>query len=122
MKPLSPEEASAVRTLSKTVFGQSERLAVMLAIARDPDGIFRLTDVFQAVGVPNPSAVQGPLNALVAGGFITKVEGRADERARWYRRQQSSMWDLAEEMARSVYKADDQPEGPARRSDKRRQQ
>lgn len=92
----------ASRRLSKIVFGQELRLAVMLFIARHRDGLFCYSDVAEGVEVRSASSVQEPLRALVDAGLIVRQEGLPGDRHRWYQRIESACWVLAEELASKV--------------------
>lgn len=92
-----------MRRLSKTVFGQELRLAVMLFVARHPDGLFCLSEVADGIDVRSASSVQDPLRALLESGLIAGQEGLPGDRHRWYRRLDSSAWSFAEELAAMIH-------------------
>ncbi|WP_445256332.1 hypothetical protein [Nocardioides aurantiacus] len=94
----SVQVSDAARRLSKTVFGQELRLAVMLYIGRHPDGLFCYSDVAEGVEVRSASSVQEPLKALLDAGLIVRQDSLPGDRHRWYRRLESSGWAFAEEL------------------------
>jgi hypothetical protein len=91
-----------MRRLSKLVFGQELRIAVMLYVGRHPDGLFCLSDLAEGIDVRSASSVQDPLRALVESGLIAHQDGLPGDRHRWYRRLDSSAWSFAEELASQV--------------------
>lgn len=91
-----------MRHLSKVVFGQELRLAVMLFVARHPDGLFCFSELAEGVDVRSASSVQDPLRALLEAGLIADQDGLPGDRHRWYRRVDSSAWTFAEELAETV--------------------
>ncbi len=91
-----------MRRLSKIVFGQELRLAVMLFVARHPDGLFCYSDLAAGIQVRSASSVQDPLKALMDSGLIVRQEGLPGDRHRWYRRIDSACWAFAEELAATV--------------------
>jgi hypothetical protein len=91
-----------MRRLSKTVFGQELRLAVMLFIARHPDGLFCYSDLADGISVRSASSVQDPLKALVDAELIVRQEGLPGDRHRWYRRVDNTCWAFAEELAATL--------------------
>ena len=90
-------EDERLRTLSKTVFGQEHRLAVMLAIARAPSELVNPGDLAAQLGFRAQSAVQLPIRDLAKVGLITREV--SESRRIIYRRQPSSGWAFAEELA-----------------------
>ena len=57
-----------MQELSKVMFGQKNRLAVMLAIA-DSDGVFTPTELTQRLGLIHQSMIQSPLKDLQDAGL-----------------------------------------------------
>ncbi len=92
---MSLADSAAARRLSKTVFGQEMRLAVMCAIA-DTDGVFTLTDLAQRLAVTSQSTIQRPLKDLEDAGLIQRM--RSDSRYVHYRRNSSTAWAFAQEL------------------------
>jgi DNA-binding MarR family transcriptional regulator len=86
-----------LRALSKTVFGQEHRLAVMLAIAQATSELVNPGDLAAQLGFRAQSAVQLPIRDLERAGLLTR-EPRTSRRT-FYRRQPSSGWAFAEELA-----------------------
>jgi hypothetical protein len=99
MAPLDEKLVQRLRAHSKIVFGQELRLAVMLAIARDPEPLFTQSELAAAVHVPHDSAVQLPLKALIASRVIYQHPREPSTRSRWLQRSESSLWLFAEEQA-----------------------
>lgn len=88
--------SDAVRSLSKAVFGQELRIAVMVAIA-DSDGIFTLTDIAEKLGL-FPSHVQVPLKSLEATGLIERMPKAGSRYVHFRRNDASSAWTFAREL------------------------
>lgn len=89
-----------LRSLSRSAFGQTYRLEVMLAIADSPDGLVTQTDLAQQLGV-SVSNVQGPVSSLVACGLLAEMP-RGDSRSRYLLRNRSAAWEWAREMRATV--------------------
>jgi DNA-binding MarR family transcriptional regulator len=89
------DERSAMQELSKSLFGQVHRLAIMLAIA-ESDGLVNPTDLSFQLRL-SQSALQGPIRDLVDGGLLTR-EARGGRRT-IYRRVDSKGWDFVRELA-----------------------
>lgn len=95
---MSYAHSAAVQELSKTVFGQKNRLPVMLAIA-ESDGVFTATELTVRLGLSSPSKIQYPLKDLHDAGLITRLENPVSDRCTYYRRNDaSSAWALAREL------------------------
>jgi DNA-binding transcriptional ArsR family regulator len=89
--------SDAVRSLSKAVFGQELRIAVMVAIG-ESDGLFTLTNISERLGLYSPSLIQAPLKSLEAAGLIERMD-RVDSRSVHFRRNDaSSAWKFASEL------------------------
>ena len=95
-----------MQELSKVMFGQKNRLAVMLAIA-DSDGVFTPTELTQRLGLIHQSMIQSPLKDLQDAGLITRLESPLSDRSTYYRREDaSSAWALARELAEQVLRTE----------------
>lgn len=81
--------------VSKYMFGQVHRLAVMSAIAEAPDGRVNPTDLGLQLGLAQ-SALQAPLRDLEALGLLKRVNDFG--RRVTYERRESSAWALAREL------------------------
>ena len=82
--------------LSKTVFGQVHRLAIMKAIA-DSNGRVNPTELAQQLGFASQSALQASLRDLVEAGLL---ERRPNDGGRtYYDRADSTAWAFAQELA-----------------------
>lgn len=86
-----------LRRFSRSLFGQDNRLAVMLIIARTKDP-FTLTDLADGIGAKHTSSVQGPVKVLHGAGLIYDITSPAKERL--YSRSDSTAWAFAEELYR----------------------
>jgi hypothetical protein len=91
-----------VQELSRVVFGQKHRLAVMAAIAQS-DGLVNPSDLAVELGFPAQSAIQQPLKDLTAAGLLTRQDGMGRV---YYRRNQHSLWDAAIELLSQALAAD----------------
>lgn len=89
-------ELESLRELSRSAFGQSHRLEIMLAIANSPDGLVTQTELAQQLGI-SVSNVQKPVSSLVACGLLSEMP-RGDSRSRYLMRNRSAAWDWAGEM------------------------
>jgi DNA-binding transcriptional ArsR family regulator len=88
-------EDSELQALSRILFGQAHRLAVMFAIARG-DGLFNPGDMSAELGFRAQSSIQDPLRDLEKAGLITrspKVGTRV-----FYTRNPSKVWPWIEEI------------------------
>jgi DNA-binding MarR family transcriptional regulator len=94
---MDEDAIGALRRMSRAAFGQQYRLEVMLAAARDSDGLVCLTDMARDLDLPL-SNVQGALRSLVAVGLLTEMPP-GDSRRKFYLRNTSAAWQWAEEMA-----------------------
>ncbi|MGX7681582.1 hypothetical protein ACSMXN_22080 [Jatrophihabitans sp. DSM 45814] len=99
MRTLDTAHVSRLEPLSRAVFGQKLLLPIVLAVGYMTSE-FTIADVAAAVRVKNASSVQRPMTRLSQGGFITKLGSRPGENVRWYRREPSTLWSLAEELDR----------------------
>lgn len=87
-------QSERVQELSRVVFGQKHRLAVMAAIAQS-DGLVNPSDLAMQLGFAAQSAVQQPLKDLTAAGLITRQDGMGRV---YYRRNPHALWDAAIEL------------------------
>ena len=84
-----------LQALSRILFGQAHRLAVMFAVAQG-DGLFNPGDMAAELGFRAQSSIQGPLRDLEKAGLITrspKVGSRV-----YYTRNPSKVWAWIEEI------------------------
>ena len=94
------------------VFGQKNRLAVMLAIA-DSDGVFTPTELTLSLGLTHQSMIQAPLKDLQDAGLITRLESPLSDRSTYYRREDSSSaWALARELAQRALRGEFDRQSP----------
>lgn len=96
----SAAELSRLRDLSRDLFGEKHLLSVSVVIAQGNDR-FNQTQIARRLGVGS-SSVQGPLATLVRCGFVTRLEGSSNERAKWLHREPSAYWMLVRELAARV--------------------
>lgn len=95
---MSYAQSAAVQNLSKVVFGQKNRLAVMVAIA-ESDGVVTPGELAVQLGFPAQSAIQLTLRDLQAAGLIVRMDASAASRATFYRRNDASAaWELARQL------------------------
>ncbi|WP_413784929.1 ArsR/SmtB family transcription factor [Mycolicibacterium peregrinum] len=87
-------QSERVQELSRVVFGQKHRLAVMVAIAQS-DGLVNPSDLAMQLGFGAQSAIQQPLKDLTAAGLITRQDGMGRV---YYRRNPHTLWDAAIEL------------------------
>jgi hypothetical protein len=99
MIPVSLAESEALRALSRVLFGQAHRLAVMVGIARGPRE-FSPSELAVELGFRALSSIQDPLRDLEESGLITRMPKVAN-RVR-YRRNKSRGWAWAQELAAFV--------------------
>lgn len=85
-----------MRDLSRVLFGQAHRLAVMVGIARG-GGEFALSDLAVNLGFENLSSIQDPIRDLEISELITRVPKVANKVR--FRRNKSLAWTWAEELA-----------------------
>jgi predicted transcriptional regulator len=95
---VSYAQSAAVQELSKIMFGQKNRLAVMVAIA-DSDGVVNPGELAVQLGFRAQSAIQQSLQDLQSVGLIERMEASSASRATFYRRNDGSVaWELAREL------------------------
>jgi DNA-binding HxlR family transcriptional regulator len=97
-------QSEVVQDLSKVVFGQKHRLAVMVAIARG-DGIVNPGELAIELNFPAQSALQSPLRDLQQAGLITRVPQTAGKT--YYRRKDSAAWAWALELLEQALRTSD---------------
>ncbi|WP_347346216.1 hypothetical protein [Microbacterium sp.] len=93
-------EVTAIRELSRIVFGQDYRLELMLAIRTLQEEVVTLGELAIALRVP-VSSLQKPFHSLVRAGLLTPLPSD-DSRRKFYGVAKSSAWDWAEELAQRV--------------------
>lgn len=94
MSYVSYAQSSRVQELSTIVFGQKHRLALMAAIAQS-DGLVNPSDLAEQLDFRAQSALQKPLQDLIAAGLITRENGPGRV---YYRRNPHSLWESALEL------------------------
>lgn len=100
---MSLADSKEIRDLSRVLFGQAHRLAVMVGIARGGRE-FTLSDLAVNLGFENLSSIQDPIRDLEASELITRVPKVANKVR--FQRNKSLAWKWAEELASR------HPEGP----------
>jgi hypothetical protein len=93
---VSITETEDLRKLSRVLFGQTHRLAVMIGIARS-SRVFFLADLAHDLGFENLSSIQDPIRDLETSELITRMP-KAAQKVR-FRRNKSLAWKWAEELA-----------------------
>lgn len=96
--------SNPMERLSKTVFGQIHRLAVMSWIAQSED-VINPSDLAADLGLPSLSAIQNPLRDLVEAGLILRLPTTAGRT--YYEKVDSSAWSFAEELVASLGTSDE---------------
>ena len=94
MSRVSYAQSQRVQELSRIVFGQKHRLAVMAAIAQS-DGVVNPTDLAHELGFKAQSAIQQPLHDLTTAGLLTREDGMGRV---YYRRNPHTLWAAAIEL------------------------
>ncbi|MBU4214860.1 MAG: helix-turn-helix domain-containing protein [Actinobacteria bacterium] len=98
---MEPQAAvEGLRRVSRTAFGHTHRLELMLAIAEISDGVCSLRDLADRLGV-RPSSIQRPLDSLVELSLLSALPG-GDTKFRHYIRNDSPAWAWARELADGV--------------------
>lgn len=85
-----------VQQLSRVLFGQTHRLAVMIGIACGSREFF-LSDLAAHLGFKNLSSIQDPIRDLEISELITRLPKSA-QRVR-FRRNSSKVWSWVKELA-----------------------
>ncbi|WP_425437091.1 ArsR/SmtB family transcription factor [Mycobacterium aquaticum] len=98
-------QSERVQELSRVVFGQKHRLAVMAAIAQS-DGLVNPSDLAMELGFAAQSAIQQPLKDLTTAGLITRQDGMGRV---YYRRNPHTIWDAAIELLGQALAVDVNP-------------
>lgn len=93
---MSLAESKEIRDLSRVLFGQAHRLAVMVGISRGGRE-FALSDLAMSLGFQNLSSIQDPIRDLEASQLITRMP-KVSNKVR-FRRNKSFAWKWAEELA-----------------------
>jgi predicted ArsR family transcriptional regulator len=88
-KDVSSSARERMRTRSKLLFGNGDRLEVALAVATSTDGVVNATDLSWELRIAN-NRVRAQLLALTQLGLLEP--GPPDDRKRWYVRRPSSFW------------------------------
>ncbi|CAM4355947.1 hypothetical protein MB901379_00016 [Mycobacterium basiliense] len=88
-----------VHALSRVLFGQTHRLAVMLGIARGPKD-FVLSELAEGLGFQNLSSIQDPIRDLELSQLITRLPKVANKVR--FRRNTSLAWRWARELGQSL--------------------
>lgn len=86
--------------LSKVMFGQVHRLAVMAWIANS-DGLVNPGDLTADLGFRSQSAVQAPLRDLVDSGLLVRLP--TDSGRTYLQRVDSSAWQFALELVATLH-------------------
>jgi DNA-binding IclR family transcriptional regulator len=87
----------SLREISRSAFGQTHRLELMIAIADSDDGVVSLTELARALGV-SISSLQRPFESVIATKLISPLPD-VDSRYRYYTRNPSSAWAWAKELS-----------------------
>lgn len=91
MSGVSYGESERVQELSRIVFGQRHRLALMAAIAQS-DGLVNPSDLTVELGFSAQSSIQKPLRDLTDAGLLTREDGMGRV---YYRRTPHALWQAA---------------------------
>ncbi|MER7558840.1 type IV toxin-antitoxin system AbiEi family antitoxin domain-containing protein [Nocardioides sp. NPDC126508] len=94
-----------METLSKVVFGQIHRLAVMAWIAGS-QGVINPSELAADLGLPAVSAIQNPLRDLVEAGLLLRLPTTAGKT--YYERVDSAAWTFALELVATLEDATDE--------------
>lgn len=79
-----------VRSRSKALLGNKDRVEVGAAVGLSPDGLVNATDLARELDLENPR-VRAQLLALVDQGLLQ--QGPVEAGKRWYLRQESFFWE-----------------------------
>ncbi len=100
MSPASPDpnspEREYLRSQSKLLLGNRDRLEVGMAIARSKSDMVNAVDLSYAVGLPN-NRVRAQLRALTTVGLLQEMPRDGSGRV-WYVRCVSGFWDACLEL------------------------
>lgn len=85
---LSSRQREQLRQRSKFLFGNQDRLEVLVAIARSPDGLVNASDLQWEIGIVQ-SRIRNQLVSLSQAGLLSSshVAGK-----NWYQRLESPIW------------------------------
>ena len=97
MVQISADAVQRLRLLSKLVFGQELRLALILAIGREKIDTFPQADLVVWVNARSFSVIERPFDSLRRSGAVTKVETTGTTANTW-RRENSRIWAYGEEL------------------------
>lgn len=86
---------SKMRVMSKTLFGNLDRLEVAVAIAASLSGAINASELGRLLGIA-PNRVAAQLAALTKAGLLEPLP-RASQ-IRWYMRRDSAFWQLCREL------------------------
>src|SRR4029077_12471137 len=89
--PPDSERHRGARARSKALFGNQDRIDVVLAIGRSDGGVVNATDLADETGLIN-SRVRAQLLALVDAELLREIPPTGGDRKRWYVRQSSPFW------------------------------
>ncbi len=103
---MSVQETPAMMELSKQVFGQQHRLAIMIEIARAIEGLINPSDLAESLGYRAQSTLQAPMRDLEHAGLITRLPPGESRSKTWYMRNASLAWDWVRELADSLERSD----------------
>jgi DNA-binding transcriptional ArsR family regulator len=81
-----------LRSMSKLLLGNRDRLEVGVAVARSRDGLVNATDLGLALGIAQPR-VRNQLVALERAGLLDRMPKSGDVK-QWFRRRSSPFWDV----------------------------
>jgi hypothetical protein len=84
------------QALSRTLFGQAHRLAVMSAIARSR-GVVNSGDLAADLKFRAQSSIQGPMRDLLKAGLLSELPD-VGTRRKLYERKECSVWAWIEEV------------------------
>jgi hypothetical protein len=87
-----------LRTRSKALFGNMDRLLVAVAIADNPDRAINATDLGWQLRLAN-NRVRAQLVAFAEAGLLEVPSGGTGDRKRWYLRVDSPFWDACRNLA-----------------------
>jgi hypothetical protein len=100
---VTPAEDEALIALSRILFGQRHRLAVMIAVARSSSGVVNPGDLAAELGFRAQSSIQDPLRDLCAAGLLARLPDTSGRT--YYERQESKVWAWIEDLNREHQRA-----------------
>jgi hypothetical protein len=110
----SRSEAEAhdlARSGSKALFGNQDRIDVVMAIGSSGDGVVNATDLAAETGLIN-SRVRAQLLALVEAKLLHEVPPTGGDRKRWYVRRDSPFWQACLDLYDKWTESDDASSEP----------